>query len=299
MESVLTTYLNRLKEIRASGRATDERSYYPALAALLTAVGETLTPRVIALHETVDRGEGHPDFLLQVQGSGDVRAAIEVKGAGANLETIIASRQVQDYLRGYRLVLVTNLRDFALVRTGRTGQPEVIMPYTISGSEESFWTTPTRTLATQHDERFGDFLANVLTWDADITRIDVLAGALARYAREALRRMEAQPAGNLDPLKQAMSEALGMHFTGEDGEHFFRSSLVQTLFYGLFSAWVVWNQQGAPDRFWWREAGDYLSLPIVRELFERIAIGHQLDALDMRKPIEWAEALLMSRITLD
>ena len=58
---------------------------------------------------------------------------------------------------------------------------------------------------------------------------------------EALRRLSEQPLQRLDFLRAALSEALGLHFTDEKGEHFFRSSLVQTLFYGLFSAWVVWQ----------------------------------------------------------
>jgi len=45
-----------------------------------------------------------------------------------------------------------------------------------------------------------------------------------------------------------------MKFTGEKGEHFFRSTLIQTLFYGIFSAWVLWHRE-SPDRtdpFNWR-----------------------------------------------
>ena len=40
----------------------------------------------------------------------------------------------------------------------------------------------------------------------------------------------------------APEDALGMKFTDEKGEHFFRSTLVQTLFYGVFSAWVRWHK---------------------------------------------------------
>ncbi len=40
----------------------------------------------------------------------------------------------------------------------------------------------------------------------------------------------------LQTVRSALEEALGMKFTGEKGEHFFRSTLVQTLFYGVFSA---------------------------------------------------------------
>ncbi|MHB8627988.1 MAG: hypothetical protein ACYDBJ_05800 [Aggregatilineales bacterium] len=118
-----------------------------------------------------------------------------------------------------------------------------------------------------------------------------LADALARYARETLHRLERNQAA-IDPLRKALSEALGLQFTGPDGEHFFRSSLVQTLFYGLFSAWVACNRQGNCKDFRWREAGDYLGLPLIRELFERIAIPSQLESLDIRKPLEWAETTL-------
>ena len=44
------------------------------------------------------------------------------------------------------------------------------------------------------------------------------------------------------PSAPALEEALGMKFTDEKGEHFFRSTLVQTLFYGVFSAWVRWHK---------------------------------------------------------
>ena len=43
-------------------------------------------------------------------------------------------------------------------------------------------------------------------------------------------------------MRTALEEALGVRFQGDRGLHFFHSTLVQTLFYGLFSAWVLWSQ---------------------------------------------------------
>ncbi len=40
----------------------------------------------------------------------------------------------------------------------------------------------------------------------------------------------------LDTLRTALEQALGIGFQGGRGEHFFRSTLIQTLFYGMFSA---------------------------------------------------------------
>lgn len=44
---------------------------------------------------------------------------------------------------------------------------------------------------------------------------------------------------------------------------------MQTLFYGAFSAWVLWHRFGptAGDRFDWERAPHYLHVPILRKLF--------------------------------
>jgi hypothetical protein len=211
------------------------------------------------------------------------------------VDDVAKSAQVLRYLRQYGICLVTNLRDFTLVRLAPHGQPEELMRQTLETSETLFWRAPVESLVQRHGQQMGDFLTSVLLWDAPMSRPKDLADALARYARVALREMEHRSDASLAPLRTALSEALGLHFTDEEGEHFFRSSLVQTLFYGLFSAWVVWNQNNPsapPESFRWREAGDYLHLPVLRELFEHVAIPGQLELLHLRKPMEWAEATL-------
>src|SRR5260221_5668364 len=291
--TALSTYLKHLHLIKESGIASNERSYYPALDTLFNTIGATLSPKVVAIHDISDQGSGHPDYALQVDGTYDIRAVVEAKPAAVEVNEIMQSDQVRRYLLGYSIRLVVNLYDFALVQIGRNNQVETIMRYTLAVDEKTFWRTSPETLARLHNDGLTDFLISVLMWNATITRPKELAEALARYAREALRRLEHQPAMSLASLRKALSEVLGLHFTDEQGEHFFRSSLVQTLFYGLFSAWVVWNRKSTTnDQFRWREAGDYLSLPVMRELFERIAIPSQLEMLDIRKPLEWAEATL-------
>jgi hypothetical protein len=75
----------------------------------------------------------------------------------------------------------------------------------------------------------------VLLQAAPLTAPKEVAWFLASYARDAKARMEVQAdLPGLAPLRSALEEALGLKFTGKDGEHFFRSSLVQTLFYGVF-----------------------------------------------------------------
>ena len=97
-----------------------------------------------------------------------------------------------------------------------------------------------------------------------------VAWFLASYARDALFRVEQQkelPA--LQAVRAALEEALGMKFTEEKGEHFFRSTLVQTLFYGVFSAWVRWHKDnpGPKAKFDWRTAEWSLHVPFIRTLY--------------------------------
>ena len=71
-----------------------------------------------------------------------------------------------------------------------------------------------------------------------------LAWLLASYARDGLARVEANgDASSLTSVRSALEEALGVKFEGARGAAFFRSTLVQTLFYGVFSAWVLWSRQ--------------------------------------------------------
>jgi len=230
-QPALTAYRTALQTIHDSGRATDERSYYSAVVVLFNAIGAALTPRVVALHDVADRASiGHPDFLLQVETTKDIRAAVKVKGAAHELDAIIASEQVRRYLSHHDPTLVTNLREFALVRLSRNKTPEVVMRHTFAGNEAAFWLASPPTLARDHAERFGDFLVTAMTWDAVVKRSVDLAEALAG-------------------LRNALSNALGLQFVGDEGEHFFRSLLVQTLFYGLFSAWVAYHRRGNSEPF--------------------------------------------------
>jgi hypothetical protein len=294
--SALRAYLEELHRIRGSGVATDEKSYYPALDVLFKAVGETLTPPVAPVHETKDLGAGHPDFLLEVPASHDLRAAVEAKGPGVSLDELARSEQVKRYLTLHDPTLITNLRDFALVRLGKDGQPEIFMRHTLAGSENDLWQTPVAALVRAHERDLTEFLASALSWSATLTRPRDLAQALARYARVALSALEREQGDALTPLRKALEDALGLRFTDEQGEHFFHSSLVQTLFYGLFSAWVVWNRKAGPKadpkEFRWQLASDYLSLPVLRELFETVAQPGKLQDLGVRQPLEWAEATL-------
>ena len=98
------------------------------------------------------------------------------------------------------------------------------------------------------------------------------------------RAWKAQPdLPALAAVRTALEEALGMKFEAEKGEHFFRSTLVQTLFYGVFSAWVLWHKEKPQrkDDFDWKSAAWTLHVPMIKALFEQVATPTKLGPLGL------------------
>ncbi len=291
---VLETYLARLHEIRATERGTPELSYRSALENLLNAVGSGLDPAVQATAELADTGAGRPDFGLFDARSADLRGAVEVKPVADDVPQTADGRQVARYWKHYGCVLVTNYRDFLLVvKEPGDKTPRVEGRYRLAADEDAFWRAKPHALAKQHGEGLLDFLAGAMTRTSPIVRPADLAADLARHAREAKRRLAEHDISAVEPLQNAMEQALGLHFQGDEGAAFFRSSLVQTLFYGLFSGWMLWRpNRSNGDRFDWRGASDYLALPLIGDLYEEIARPRRLADLGLREPLEWATASL-------
>src|SRR5690606_21459210 len=111
-------------------------------------------------------------------------------------------------------------------------------------------------------------------------------------------RVEKADLPALDAVRVALEGSLGIRFTGEKGEHFFRSTLVQTLFYGLFSSWILWSKEHPPAsgaRFDWRGAAWYLRVPMISQLFEQIATPSKLQPLGLVEVLDWT-AMALNRI---
>ena len=130
--------------------------------------------------------------------------------------------------------------------------------YRLAPNEAAFWAaaaTP-HAAAEEHGERFAEYLKRVMLHAAPLASPQDVAWFLASYARDARARIERSALPALGSVRSALEEALGLRFEGEKGEHFFRSTLVQTLFYGVFSAWVLWHTEkpGRTERFDWRMA---------------------------------------------
>ena len=129
---------------------------------------------------------------------------------------------------------------------------------------------------------------------AELTEPKDVAWFLASYARDAKIRIESSELPALAAIRSALEEALGLKFEGEKGEHFFRSTLVQTLFYGIFSAWVLWSKKKRKktDKFNWRDAAWELHVPMIKALFEQVATRSKLEPLDLVEVLDWTGDVL-------
>ena len=317
LTAVVEGYFADLGRVRATGGATRERSSYGPLASLLNAVGGTLKPKVFCVGELAEQGAGHPDFGLyaakQVQkgqprkGQAPERGVVEVKSAGDEAWLTAAGDQVSRYWGRYRLVLVTNTRDFVLVGEDEAGRPAKLETFRLAGSAGDFHRKleKPRAFAREVGAGLGEYLCRALSHRAALAEPKDLAWLLASYARDGLARVEmAGDAPSLKAVRSALEEALGVRFEGEKGARFFHSTLVQTLFYGVFSAWVLWARSARSDngplfeagyntaRFSWREAVWHLRAPVLRALFQQLSDPGRLQPLGLVEVLDWTAAAL-------
>ncbi len=311
------SYLRDLSAIHSSGAGVAETSYYPPLSALLNEIGRHLKPKVLCVINLAEReSSGIPDGGLftpedfpkrtpiervpRNQLPIPSRGAIEVKSTRVEVEAIIQSEQVAKYLRAYGQVLVTNLRAFVLVERGDDG-PIELERFAFANSECAFWDAAARSrnLAQAQGEGFIEFAKRVMLRPVPLEAPRDVAWFLGSYAKNARIRVEGAHSGSapdlpaLATIRTALQDALGITFEPDRGERFFRSTLVQTLFYGVFAAWVLWRKQRKIDeRFDWRLSAYYLKIPILQKLFHDFSMPGQLEDLGISDALDRAADVL-------
>ena len=307
MTAAVEEYLAELRRIRSTGGGTGELSYYPPLNNLLNAVGGSMRPRVSCVSQLAQQGAGHPDFGLYAarqvskgrpkQGQIPEAGVVEVKAASDDAWLTAGSAQVSRYWERYRLVLVTNTRDFVLLGEDSQGNTARLETFRLADSAADFEARlqHPRAFANRVGPALAEYLGRALSHRATLAEPRDLARLLASYARDGLARVEVSgDASSLNAVRSALEEALGVRFEGERGAAFFRSTLVQTLFYGVFSAWVLWARRSPSpgQRFNWHETPWLLRVPILEALFRQVASREQLQSLDLVEVLDWTAAAL-------
>ena len=293
-------YLSELSANRAA-ETVPENSGYGALSTLVNEVGHKLKPRVRCVLNPPTAAPASPTWPLLRQpnpkgeptapGQLPARGALEAKAPSADVAPV-AQRPGRRYLGLYRQVLVTNYRDFVLVgTTPRASAPPRTL---LAGADEAdFWTlAASPAAAAAHGERSSSSCAPCCARRTSPRR-RTSPGSSPLRPRGSRPRRGGRRAARPGDAPAALEEALGLAFEGERGEHFFRSTLVQTLFYGIFAAWVLWSkQQRRETKRRFRGAGRLvLHVPMISRALRGLAPPGS-SARDLVEVLDWAGAAL-------
>ena len=284
MTSVRRAEANFFREtppLYGSASAT-EASYYPLLRDLWS---EELERRRLPFEvrtATSERRSGGgtdlPDLALYDRGDFPVVLA-EVKRPEVRLRDIAFSTEQKDqvgrYLAQTGVVLVTNVRAIGLLacKPGFARNPTQPVPPDQRDllEEVELWSSEEAlargaSVPRESFDRLGDLLERAVTEFAPIADPASLARILARQARRAKADLPAR-FDAVAPLLEDYSKALGLSFEDEEGADFFRSSLIQTAYYGIFAGWTLWHRANDGEPFEWERMDRYLKIPFLGQLF--------------------------------
>ncbi|CAN5641198.1 DNA methyltransferase [soil metagenome] len=311
MHQAVETYFREMSAVRGTGGGTSETSYYPPLITLLNTIGGALRPPVTAISQLRNTGSGLPDvgmFTAEQRAELEIqqpivdippaRGVVEVKALADDVSAIAASNQVRGYVEHYGQVLVTNYRDFLLVDHDANEDIRTSESITLAEDEAAFWTQARdpHEFAGRCGDQLVEYLHRVMVRQVSLTQLRDVALLLASYARDMRTRLERQNLDELAPIRDALESALGISFQGANGAHFFRSAVVQTLFYGMFSAWVLQKRdigRGSPvTAFDWRLAGWHLKVPAIQTLFHEFSGPGHATRLGLVEVLDWTGEML-------
>jgi hypothetical protein len=275
-------YLAQVRQIRSSGHQTDEQSFYPALNHFIDALLDKRRPTLGVLgHPHAIQGD-LPDLALYEIASNVLVLPFEVKPAAASMSQLVASDQARRYARSFGggQVLLTNQWQFVLAR--QEGDSLVIVDEVALVADE-----------TQLDQAHPDFgkgpeqLLAILDQASQVRgnlfEPQDVAGFLAYHAgkmRDAIAST-ASAATALAPIRQALHEGLQIELADE----LLVPTVVQTLVYGLFAAWL---DDADPTGFDWMDSAYRLEVPVFAEvlyaalrpaLIRRCNLKQHLDAV--------------------
>ncbi len=291
----------------ANAGSTTESTYYPAIKALVTAVlTEQELPFEVRTGTSQRRsggGSDQPDLALY-DASGTVLVLCgEVKLPSEDLSTMAVSTdrndQVGRYLAKTRAVLLCNVRGFGLVTAdpAYSGAGAVPPSSRRLECEVEMWPStytlrqgkPIPAMAA-HD--LAILIEVAATRYASIAEPESLARILAQQARRAKADLPDKFSDAVQGLLDDFGRALGITFEGPEGEEFFRSSLIQTAFYGLFAGWALWWYGPHKEPFRWEHLSDYLKIPFLGGLFHEFRHPTRIKELRLAKHLDIATETL-------
>jgi len=291
----------------AASRTTTEPSYYPGIKTLLSKMlaRESLPFEVRASTSESRTGGGRdmPDIALY-DGHGDYLVVSgEVKLPSDEIKEIAFSEERNDqigrYLAQTGVVLVSNVRGFGLLTVRRDAPPaaRITPEHRVLEHVVELW--PSKSAMEQRRapppaaiEELYLLIETAVTRYAPIAEPESLAKILARQAKRAKAQLPKEFTQAVRGLADDFGKALGVTFEGEEGEEFFRSSLIQTVFYGLFAGWTLWLRSGSKEAFRWESLADHLKIPFLAELYYEFQHPLRIQELGLRPHLDLATETL-------
>lgn len=286
---------------------TREESYYPAVRNLLVAILKNLGLPAEVRTSTTERRSGGgidlPDLALY-DGAGDfILVCGEVKLPNADLAELGMSTdrtdQIGRYLARTRVVLLCNIRGFGLLTVDPAFTDPGPVPVAARRLEQvvEMWPSTTelrrgRPVTAEKIEELANLVELAVTRYAPIAEPETLARILARQAKRAKASLPVEFSQAIRGLADDFGTALGITFEGEEGEEFFRSSLVQTVYYGLFAGWLLWARSQDREEFRWRDLAEHLRIPFLGELFHEIQHPRRIAELGLAPYLDVATETL-------
>ena len=301
-QAVKTAATKYFREVAARmdrpSAASPERTFYTQMEDLLKAIGSTMSPDFDCMLEGTSHSKDnsllHPDFMLfdrkQPDGENPKYGVVEAKGIDEDISSPFEGRhgeQMWKYFHEFGLLTVTNYRELRLYGPGNDGNPKCLEKLDIADSKSAFRDVASNPIraANNHGTHIWEFLKRSMNYKASISNPQDVAWFLASYAREALQIVKRVTAdktiGTLQPLKKALEAGLGENFGDSTGNDRFCSTMVQTLFYGMFSAWATLARDEKQDQFDWRRAGFTISIPVIQSLFDELTKSSSVQQLGL------------------
>jgi hypothetical protein len=300
------SYAREVADLIASG-STTEATYYPALrsliAASLSAEDLPFDVRINTSEQKTGGGINLPDIALYDADGEFLVVCGEVKLPDVELDQLAISTENKDqigrYLAATHAVLICNVRAFGLVTVSEKWKGDGPVPPEARRIEQvtELWPSVAalkqrKPIETGALESFAELIETAVTRFAPIAEPQSLARIMARQAKRAKADLPEKFTHAVQGLLDDFGKALGVTFVGPEGEEFFRSSLIQTAFYGLFAGWALWWQGDRSKPFAWEDLADYLKIPFLGSLFYEFRHPSRIKELRLAEHLDIATETL-------
>lgn len=302
LQKALERFEGEARALVATAGATEE-TLYPHIRQLIGAALDALQlpfdVRTGTSEVRPGKGKDRPDFVVA---DGPLIAAYgEVKTPSEDLAQLALSEDCDDqigrYLARTGVVVLCNVKSMGLLLC-RPGLDRVGLDRIEPKDREltrvvGLWPKQAGAPLSEAARQLAELIETALLDNAPIADPATLARVLALQAKSAKADLPAD-LRELDTLLEDYRDALGLSFDldDEEGREFFRSTLIQTAFYGLFAAWALWQREKDGSEFSWDRLNRYLRIPFLAGLFHEFRNPVRLRSLRLERHLDRATETL-------